>query len=249
MKKLSFFCLVLITALTMSFHFSSCSNADANKVDVVNGVQPFDVHDITWRKEFIASLKPLTPEQRRQRIDDVLPHLNASLVSTLRENGLDCEIKSITYMFGSGTAKGVSSGDGEKYDGTYEDQLYAVVKGGKCFGDSVVAFVQCFNGVFSLKGKNNDVIGTYYPSFTIEKNKGINYYVDYQTAIWLAECFDIPLYKGQGWSGPSVTPKEAREMENNLDNVQVTVRVNEGDHFDLGNMTYTHNGAVTYAKK
>lgn len=237
MKKLLFLALCLIG---LSVWIYSCSSANAKPVDVVNGTQPFDVHDIEWKKNFIESLKPLTPKERKEKIDQVLPRLNSSLVKSIRSRGFDCEIKTITYVFGSGTAKKVASGDGANYDGVFTDQLYAVVKGGKCFGDSLMAFVQCFNGVFTIEGENQQTIGTYAPVFTIGKGFGINRYVDYGTSIWLAEKFHLTLYTGKGWDPKNIiTPEKARQLEHDLLNTQVTVRVNEGDVFDLGNMTYT----------
>lgn len=221
--------------------FASCNKGE--NVDVVNGVEAVDVHDIKWRTEFINSLKDLTPAQRKEKIDEVVPRLNSQLVATLQAHGKDCEVKSITYVFGSGQARQVASGDGKLHDGYFNDQLYAVVKGGACFGDSLMAFVRCFNGVFIIEGENQEVIGTYEPVFTIGKGQGINTYVDYRTSIWLAEKFKLTLYKGRAWdSSKVITPKQAYKLEPDLAEVPVTVRVFAGDHFDLGAMTY--NGKV-----
>lgn len=252
MKKLRLFSFLLITALSfLSINFSSCTGAKAaNPVDVVNGTTPINTHDIEWRKDFIAKLKPLTPEQRKEEIDRVLPRLNGSLFGAIRAGGFDCEITSVTYMFGSGTADSVASGDGKKYNGYFEDQLYAVAKGPKCIKDSVTVFVQCFNGYVTLKGdESNQVVGTYLPAFTIQIGNGANRYVDYRTAIWLADIFDIPLHKGRSWKDPLITPKEAYTLFDKLGEVPVTMEVYPGDVFNLGDQTYTHNGVVKHAKK
>ncbi len=217
---------------------SSCSSAGATKLDVVNGTVPVSVHDIEWRKSLIETLKPMTPTERKAEIDKVLPRLNSQLVASLRERGYGCDIASIEYVFGSGTSESVESGDGNTYSGFYEDQLYAVIKGDKCFKDSMMVFVQCFNGTFVIDGKSIYSIGIYEPSFTIEKGKGINSYVDYRTAVWIAEQFNLPLYKGQGWKGPIITPTQARQYENDLDRQAITVKVYPGDYFNLGTITY-----------
>jgi hypothetical protein len=248
MKKNLSFIVAAILLIGIDAYFVSCSNAKASNVDVVNGTQPVDVHDIQWKKQFIASLKPLSPVERKTRIDQVVPRLNTQLVENLRERGFGCEIKSITYVFGSGTAKEVASGDGNTYNGHFDDQLYAVIKGGDCFKDSLMAFVQCFNGVFVIEGDNQETIGTYAPVFTIGKGWGINRYVEYLNSVWLAEVFGIPLHEGQGWDGKIITPARARELYNQLGETAVTVEVYEGDVFDLGNMTYTHFGKVLHAK-
>lgn len=230
--------LLLTAFVAMCMMFASCNKSE--KLDVVNGIVPVDVHDIQWRADFIKSLKPLTPAQRKAEIDKVVPRLNTQLVAMLRNHGKNCEITSITYVFGSGSARQVASGDGNTYDGEFSDQLYAVVKGGTCFGDSLMAFVQCFNGVFIIEGENQEIIGTYEPEFTIAKGQGINRYVDYRTSIWLAEHFDLKLYHGKGWNKKNeISAKEARELENTLYKTQVTVRVFPGDHFNLGTMEYT----------
>jgi hypothetical protein len=216
-----------------------CASCNKEEKDVVNGIAPVDVHDIEWRTALIESLKPLSPTERKAKLDEVVPRLNTQLVQMLRRNGKDCEIKTITYVFGSGRARQVASGDGNLHNGYFNDQLYAVIKGGACFGDSLMAFVQCFNGVFIIEGENQEVIGTYQPVFTIAAGQGINTYVDYRTSIWLAETFKLTLYKGHGWN-PSkiITPEQAYQLESRLAEVPVTVRVFAGDRFDLGAMTY-----------
>lgn len=249
MKKILSTCLALVIVISANFYLTSCAEAKASKIDAVDGILAVDVHDMGWRREFIASLKPLTPAERKARVDQVVPRLNAQLIENLQRAGFNCEITSITYVFGSGDAEGVTSGDGKKYDNAYfVDDLYAVVKGGTCFGDSVMAFVECFNGVFRIKGKDQDVIGDYSPIFTIEKGWGINRYVEYRNSIWLAEVFGLTLHKGQGWDGKVITPKEAYDLYNQLGETAVTVEVYEGDVFNLGNMTYTSKGKVVHAK-
>jgi hypothetical protein len=239
MKRVLKYVSLLFAMIIVVIGLDHCLGKNAAEVDVVNGIKPFDVHNIEWRKAFIAKLKPLTPAQRKEEIDKVLPYLNGSLMNTVRKNGYDCDVKTVTYVFGSGTAKKVASGDGKQYDGYFNDQLYAVVKGDKCFKDSLMLFVACFNGVFTIENnKDNQVIGTYEPSFTIEKNWGLNHYVDYQTSIWIARYFNIPIYIGKNMD-KMITPDRALELEDSVAYYQIAPKVFPGDHFDLGTMKYT----------
>lgn len=228
-------------AFIFIFTASSCSkNGDKNpQIDVVNGLTPMDVHDIQWRKDLITRLKSLTPAQRKAEIDKEVPRLNSQLVAYLVSRGKTCPVKNITYGFGSGKADSVESARSPRQNGVFTDQLFAIVKGGKCFGDSLIVFVQCFNGTFALAGDNLETIGTYVPEFTIAKGRGLNNYVDYQTSIWLAEKFNLKLYKSHSWDDTKViSPADARALETKLDSIPVTVRVFAGDHFNLSDMTY-----------
>jgi hypothetical protein len=99
-------------------------------------------------------------------------------------------------------------------------------------------FIKCFNGTFSLKDDNRQDLGNGPIVFIIEKGKGINHYVDYKTAIWIAQNFELSLYKGKNWrSENTISPHQALQMESILDSIQVTVEVHPGYRFDLGNMT------------
>lgn len=236
MKKITVFGLSAL--LILSIYNYSCTHASAASIDVVNGTQPVNPHDIEWRTDFIAKLKPMTPEERRLEIDKVLPRLNGSVMAAL-QGKFNCKDVSITYMFGSGTADSVASGDGKKYSGYFKDQLYAVVKSPHCITDSVTLFVQCFNGWVTLKADEGvQVIGSYKPVFTIQKGWGLNRYVDYLTSIWIAEKFNLTLHKGQGVDGEIITPAQAREYKDKLAQQAVTVEIHPGDVVDLGNMTY-----------
>lgn len=237
MKKSIPWILSVVVLLSIGLVLDACN--DASAINVVKGTKPVDTHDYEWRTNFVAGLKSLTPEQRRARIDSFLPHLNTALTDNLRRAKFMCAFTSITYRFGSGKADSVASGDGKKYSGYYEDELYAIVKG-PCIKDSITAFVACYNGTFYLKADQSDeTIGTYGSVFTIEKNRGINYYTDYLTAIYLAEKHHLVLTEGRGSSIKIITPARARELYGKIDQVLVRVLVNEGDQFDLPNGTFT----------
>jgi len=167
--------------------------------------------------------------------------LTTQLVSFLRRKGFNCQIDSIQYHYGTGTAEDVQSGDGNRYSGKFESQPYATISG-PCFQKGLSVFILCFNGTFSLNSDDSRSIGRGNQIFTIEPGRGINHYVDYETSIWLAEFFNLTLYKGKGWQQQNeITPDEALELYPNLDRVQVTVRVHPGDTFDLGRMVMVRN--------
>lgn len=235
MKKRKIFAGVVLVIIIVLIIFSVMKN----KKDVVGGIQPMEESGIGWRTEIIDSLRKLPQDQRSEFIQKNVPQLNSQLIRFLRNSRYDCNVDSVTYLFGSGKAKGVQSGDGNTYDGYYDEQLYAVIKGETCFKDSLVVFVQCLNGTFSLKGKTVQNLGSYKPRFTIEKGNGINAYVDYQTSIFLAEHFKLPVYIGRDPRfRKRISYQMAKDLEVHLDRKQVTVLVYPGDEFDLGTMSY-----------
>jgi hypothetical protein len=232
MKKFIFAAMVGLATLLII----SCSTKD-----VINDIDPMETEGLEMRSQIVDSLRKLPAEERGRFMEQNAPQLNSMLTSYLRQRGYSCEIKTIGYGFGSGKAKGVESGDGNRHNGHYNDQLYAIVKGGKCFDDSLIVFVQCLNGTFSLKGDGQS-LGTYVPEFTIDSLMGINRYVDYPTSIYLAEYFNIPIYRGKKMAEKfRITPAEARLLEGSIGNTQITVKVYPGDHFHLGTMTYTRS--------
>ncbi len=232
MKKNIFAAMMGLATLLMI----SCSTKD-----VINDIDPMETEGLQVRTQIIDSLRNLPPEERGRFMEQNAPQLNSMLASYLRQRGYSCEIETVGYSFGSGKAKGVESGDSTRHNGHYNDQLYAIIKGGSCFGDSLIVFVQCLNGTFSLKGDGQS-LGTYVPEFTIDSLMGINRYVDYMMSIYLAEYFNIPIYKGRKMNEKfRITPAEARLLEDSIGNTQVTVKVYPGDHFHLGRMTYTRS--------
>jgi hypothetical protein len=252
--KQKIYLLLLLVAIASVSVFYACNEVNASKLDVVNNIPPMDVHDIAFRQMIVDSIQKLPIEKRADYMNEVAPHLTPKLVKNLRNRGFTCDITSITYMLGKGRADSVTSGDGKKYSGTYgyvegkpAGELFAVVKGNsECFKDSLIVFVACLNGTFEIEGDNTQALGSYDPVFVIEKGNGINSYVDYQTSIWLADIFDIKLTQGPG--GKVLTPEEAYALEQKVGSIPVTAKVSPGDIFNLGNMTYTHNGKVIHAK-
>jgi len=214
-----------------------CSFFFACGKDVVEDRDPVNSDD--WRTELVTQLRSAQNDAERSIImEENGVRLTSQLIYFLKSNGYDCRIDTIEYRYGSGKAMDVASGDGNTYDGKFKSQPYAIVKGGECFKDSMFVFILCFNGTFSLSSSDSRIIGHGSQVFTIGRGKGINYYVDYRTSVWLAETFNLPLYKGKGWNEKNIiNPEEALALENEIDRIQVTVKVFPGDRFDLRNMT------------
>lgn len=151
-KRLPFIILALAAIGAIIFFAASCSKTE---LDAVRGIQPVSTNDLEWKRSFIDELKSMSPTERKEEVDKFAPRLNSQLVAFLQRSGYTCNIGSITYKFGSGDASEIKSGDGNTYDLPFADQLYAVVKGGACFRDSLMIFVECFNGTFSIVGDRN----------------------------------------------------------------------------------------------
>lgn len=219
-----------LMVVLISVFFFACSK------DVVTDHDPVSADD--WRTEIVTKLRSADNDVQRSAImEQSGVRLTTQLIHFLKSSGYNCPIDTITYHYGSGKAMDVASGDGNTYDGKFKSQPYAVVKGGACFKGTLYVFILCFNGTFSLES-DSKIIGHGSQVFTIRSGKGINYYVDYRTSIWLAEEFNLPLYKGSGWNKKNIiTPEEALYLEDQLGMTKVTVRVFAGDTFDLRNMT------------
>jgi hypothetical protein len=234
MKVTHFFSIIFLTTLILSCNKDA---KDEVALDVVNDTQA--VREDSWRTKLVRELQSAPDDVARTAIlEKNGTRLTTQLVSFLRSERYNCPIDTIMYRYGGGKAIDVASGDGNKYSGEFKSQPYAVIQGGACFGDQLYVFIRCFNGTFSINSKNSTSIGGGSQVFTIEKGKGINYYADYRTTIWIAENFELPLYKGSGWKSENIiSPEEALQLESQLADVQVTVRVHPGDRFDLRNMT------------
>ncbi len=238
MKKTSKYACVI--AVIFVCGFAACSK----RKDAVKDIQPVDVHDMKFRTDLVNKLKTMAPGDRKAEVDKVVPRLSARILEQLHEEGKTCEMD-LAYVFGSGYAEKVHSGDGQLHDGMkFEDELFFVAKG-SCIKDSITGLVQCLNGMIITDMQNHQVIGTYHPQFTVEKGWSLNHYVDFQTAITLAARWNIPIYTGREWSKEhQITPDSARKLEPLIDQIPVGTRVFPGDHFDLSRMTYNGNPPV-----
>lgn len=237
MKKILLAVLLAVGAFTT---FYSCNK---ELLDVVTGTQP--VQTDSWRTALVTQLQNAHSNAEREQIMAANgQHLTTQLVAFLRNSGYGCRIDTITYHYGSGTADSTLSGDGNRYNGGFTNQPYAIVKGGDCFRDSLAVFILCFNGTFGLHSKSSSYIGSKSLSFTIEQGNGINYYIpDYLSSIAIADRFGVKIYEGKGWD-KEISFERAASLQPDLASIQVTVGVQPGDYFNLGADTYNGKPAV-----
>lgn len=180
------------------------------------------------------------------------PHLTTDLTYWLQRHDLipnGNDVQSIDFYFGSLDKVAAENGEtGEMVNGHFRDQLLARVHlNGK--SEPLTVLVECLNGVMFTVLDDDlnrlNLVGQHHPvmSFTVQRGHGLVHYVGYATAIDLAEQFNLPLCRGKNMGAANrITPDEARELSGRTDAVQVTVRVNAGDRFDLIAMTL--NGKV-----
>lgn len=239
MKKNFLFWLAVILISAEITHVS-CSNAKGSGLDVARGITPM----VTPSPEvvsFIDEFRQTDPSQQAALLSKN-SWLNQRLIMYARENKYipaGAVIDSVAYHYGSSKAQAADK-TGKIFKGHITDELvgFVYIKGAKNNPTGIIVY--CTNGTFGPLSENLRRVGTLSGIFTIKKGQGITPYVDYQTSIMLAEYFSLPLYRGKIQTEENrITPTVAKNMESNTDRVQVTVRVYEGDVFNLNNMTYT----------
>lgn len=221
----------------------ACSGKE--NVDLVNGISPrMDMASLDARGEAtFDSIAKLLPERRQAYLREAWPNLGNDVTAWMAKQGrLNETVDSVIFTFGS--ARGVEAEDetGFRHVGYYTDELVAnIYAGGSREAKQVL--VRCLNGTYMLLDGVRDMrrIG---PSsvatrFTIGRGQGLVHHVSYPTAMMLAEQHGLQLFRGRKQvSARGITTSQARALEDSTDVVQVTVRVYEGDQFDLGAGTY-----------
>lgn len=208
-------------------------------IDVVNHQMP--VSDLYSRIDHdLRVMAGLPPAQRAQYLRAHWPNLEAGVVHYLRERGKlrpDQAVDRVEFRFGSLDGVRAEGGDGQTREGYFRDQIIALAypHGAQ---KPLAVIVKCLNGLMALATDLDGLqpIGSYTPieRFTIGPREGLTTYVDYPTAVDLAERFNLPLYRGKSQRDRyRIRPMEARRLETQTDWVQVTVGVVEGDAFDL----------------
>jgi hypothetical protein len=239
-------------SMSLLFFFLACTDEEVSgklPIDVVNDIPPVSTA-FTQMGSLFPELAGLSPAAMRDRITRDYPNLEEGVTYYLRRLGKltpDKRVESVTFFFGSLKDIQAESGDGERYTGYIDNQLLANVKI-QGVDEPMVVIVQCLNGTFLLPGQL--LSSTLYvwgdspvEEFTIARGEGLAHHVPYQVAIDLAEEHGLSLFRGkEALTSNQLTAQEARGMERNTDQVQVTVRVYEGDRFDLVNGTYTPHG-------
>lgn len=230
MRNLCILCALLLSALT----FNSC------KKDVAKDITPVmePTHGI---QNFLDIMRELPPAHRAEYMRENGQAVNNRLLTYARSQNIipeNARIDSVVYYFGSADAQATDR-TGKIFDGKIVDELVAFIYYNSEKKPQGV-IVYCTNGTFELFEKDLMRLTEMPLEFTIQRGEGINYHVDFLTSIRLAEYFNLPLFEGKYHPGKkSITPARARELQSDLNEVQVTVLVQPGDHFNLRTMEYT----------
>lgn len=215
------------------------------KINIVNDISPVSTA-LSGTRVTIERLAQITPADRTARLQYDWPHLAESVVYYARAHGLisgTAVVDRVLFYFGDLDNARAQDGSGTWHMGYTKDQLVArMVVAGQ--DEPVYLFVVHLSRIIADHKEVNRLqyLGTYHvwSRFIIGPLGGLVYYVDYPLAIDLAERFHLPLYDGREmFEKNRITPAQARLMEPDLASTQVTVRVFEGDRFDLIAGTYT----------
>jgi hypothetical protein len=224
---------LILGALVASFCIVACHHKKSKKkeIDVVKDITPRHIWD-PHTMGLLDSIKHVPDKDKLAYINKHLPNLTPTICRQIEERFGKLVIDSIIYSFGSGKAKGAEDSSGHRFDGVYKDQLVAKIwtKPKTKVGNPIIVLVVCLNGVIEIAGDNR--IGPASSEFVIQKNEGICPHVDFATSVWLAEKFNLPLYRGKiHRGGKRITPNQARRI--NTQHNQVSVLVYTGDRFIL----------------
>lgn len=223
----------------------SCST-DTKTVDVVNEVLPVSTSYIGIAPT-LNELASLPPEERSARLAQSWPNLSTGILYYARIHGLipkSARIDRIELRFGSLDHVRANDGAGAGHEGHFTNQLVARVYVTDKSAP-VDLIILCLNGMSVVNAEDWNKLQTLstpppIESFRIGKREGLIHHVDFPMAIDLAEKFGLPLYTSQVMdSKHRITPEQARRMEPLTARTQVSVRVYEGDKFDLVAGTYT----------
>jgi len=238
MKKI----LVFVT-LCLAILAAGCSKkeAKASGKDVVRDVTP------VWqlsadREEILTNLRNMPENERGTYLARTWPQLSNNIVVWLRHRSVlekNDQVTSVKYSFGSASSAKAEDFNGTIHEGSFTGELvaYVFIKGKS---EPIMVAVQCLNGMFNVIGDFKEVYTEPYTgTFTIRPGEGLCNYVDYQTAIHIAEIFNLPIFMGKrDKPDMRITPEQAYELEDETDRIQVTVKVYTTDVFDLNAMTY-----------
>jgi hypothetical protein len=223
------------------------SAATAKGVDLVDGVRPMSASMASISSD-IDHLATIPEARRAAYIQATWPHLATDVTYFLRSNGqipANVQVTSVQFRYGDLDRINAQEAGGRMRRGFVRDQLIAVIK---LAGESEprLFIVECTNGMaHSALGQVNaemQDLGTHVPveAFTIRARQGLVHHVDYPTAMDLARRFSLPLYRTSVQTAENrISYDEAMRLQSQTDDVQVTVRVFVGDHFNLREGIYT----------
>jgi len=236
------------TVTSTNYTYAGVGAETAEVIDVASGVPPMSNEHREFAISIVEALLGLPVEERAGYINLHYPQLGASIVAQMRQRGLiesDQVVANISYRFGSMDGVVAEQAGGEPVEGSFENQVLAVVE---IVGvdDPLVAIVLCSNGLIDFPRDQLDnlqMVGAQATDqlvFTIKSGESLLHYVSYQTAMDIAEANDLKITKTvSGRSAETITVAEARTLEDQTDTILVRVTVWEGDTINVADMTYT----------
>ncbi len=233
--------LAIVAALSFGF-----SAATAKGVDLVEGINPMSTSMSTIAPT-IDVLETKAPNERQAFLDATWPHLATDVTYFLRSNGqipANARVARVQFRYGDLDRIHAQEAGGNQRFGYVSNQLAAVIY---LIGEDKprLFLVQCTNGMaVSLDRVNAGMqdLGTHQPieQFTIGAHKGLLHYTDWPTTFDLGRRFHLSFYRTKAQTPENlISLDEAMRLQSQTDRVQVTVRVFDGDRFDLRAGTYT----------
>lgn len=246
-RSLSILFLVILTAVGL---VSACGKKIMPNVGVnlVDDIPPRWDGLHQHAAQTLNTLKVMKAEGKGQPeiqafLEKEWPTLRNDVVARLRMSnrlpGNDAE--KVVFNFGSAQNIKADDANGIEHAGYFSNELVASVfpRGG---GKSVDVLVRCLNGYFIVDGGEITLdrgwTETPIMQFKVEHPWGLTHYVDFPTAVELAERFDLKMFRGKGKREVEITPAQARLLRDKTDQVFVKVLVYHGDEFNLVDMVY-----------
>ena len=234
------FCAVVLLSLAWTPSITPTEPTPIAVRDVVYDPPP--VAESEWQKELVTKLQIAGSDVLRQAIMDSREgrQMKYYLAFFVRDVDYNCEIVDVEWLYASGSADKVNSGDGNMYSGGFSDQLVARFKfESECKSDNVELFARCTNqSFFEIHSTAKVVLGSGGEdlAFRIEPGNALNDYLDPKTLIGFARMFGLPIYHGK----VQVDFKTADMMRTTSDKLAAELSVGgltAGDLIDFRNMT------------
>ena len=228
--------LMSVAALALLLVIVGIACTPSSDINVVTDVEPVRAATPA-QQQILDSLQGLSMAKQNEILQREWPDLTTNLIGWLRQDGrikTKEKIEKIELFYGDAHASSEDV-DGTIHTGHFNDELLAsiVIVDRK---DPMLIAVRCTNGLYDVVKGDLHPLGERSLVFTIEKGQSLVDYVSFETAIHLAETFDLSIHRDRGSKRHVIDGETALETDTNLQ--QVRVLVYEGDRFDLGAMTY-----------
>lgn len=219
------------------------SRSDEN-VDVVHDVEPMSEAFLNF-DQTLTALAEMETDERQVYLDRHYPNIDEDVVYWLRRDLRlmpSEQVRSVEFRFGSLEDVSAESGDGDRRNGFFENQLIATIQ--LVGGQHLEVILRCMNGMSASPDQllTLQSMGSRTPveRFTIRRGEGLTHHVGFLAAIDIAERHGLPVYRGKRMRDRHmISYNDARALEQLTYDIQVTVYVVAGDEFNLVNLEFT----------